>query len=66
MYLNIGFLFKLKQNNVFNFRYRKKPNMNYEETVRLAITCLMTVLSADFKPTEVEVGVVTKDNPKFR
>ena len=27
---------------------------------------LQTVLLADFKPSEIEVGVVTKDNPVFR
>ena len=49
-----------------NCRYRKKPTLNYDETIHLAITCLMTVLSADFKPTEIEVAVVSKENPKFR
>lgn len=32
----------------------------------MAITCLSTVLAVDFRPSGIEIGVVSKDNPKFR
>jgi 20S proteasome subunit alpha 1 len=33
---------------------------------KLAITTLSTVLAADFKATEIEVGIVEKDSTRFR
>jgi 20S proteasome subunit alpha 1 len=34
--------------------------------VQVAIQCLQNVLSADFNAGELEVAVVTRDNPSFR
>lgn len=34
--------------------------------LKLAISCLSSVLSADLKPNEIEIGIVTKDNPEFK
>lgn len=45
---------------------RKSERHNEETTVQAAIGCLQTVLSVDFKPGDVEVGVVTTANPSFR
>ncbi|GAB6021646.1 Proteasome subunit alpha type-6 [Chamberlinius hualienensis] len=53
-------------NTYLEKKFKKKDSYTFDESVQLAITALSTVLSADFKPTEIEVGVVTKDNPKFR
>ncbi|KAI8618816.1 nucleophile aminohydrolase [Chytriomyces sp. MP71] len=47
-------------------KLKKDPVMSTEETVELAITTLSTVLSIDFKPTDIEIGIVTKDDPTFR
>jgi 20S proteasome subunit alpha 1 len=47
-------------------KIRKKPTWNREQVIETGIMALQHILSSDFKPSEVEVGIVTKDEPKFR
>ena len=53
-------------NSFLEKKFKKKENLNHDETIQTAINCLSTILSADFKPTEIEVAVCSKDNPKFK
>lgn len=53
-------------NNYMEKKIRKKPSWNFNETVEVSITALSSVLAADFKSTEIEIAVVTADNPRFR
>ncbi|XP_055539965.1 proteasome subunit alpha type-6-like [Wyeomyia smithii] len=53
-------------NSYLEKKLKKKANFTEEEAIQLAITCLSTVLAVDFKPSEVELGLVTKENPEFR
>lgn len=61
-----------KEQEALNFLQNKfKPGegtqveLSEEDTVQTAIAALQSVLSADFKPEEIEVAVVSKSNPKF-
>ncbi|XP_067013518.1 proteasome subunit alpha type-6 [Anabrus simplex] len=53
-------------NGYLEKKYKKKQDYSCEEAIQLAITCLSTVLSVDFKPSEIEVGIVSKSDPNFR
>ena len=46
-------------------KQHKHSELHFDETIQLAINCLSTILSADFKPSEIEVAVVSKENPSF-
>lgn len=54
----------LEANSYLEKKY--KNNLSEEKAIQLAITCLSTVLAIDFKPNGIEIGVVSKTDPKFR
>ncbi|XP_061891023.1 uncharacterized protein LOC133641148 isoform X2 [Entelurus aequoreus] len=59
----------VKQTEATSFlekKVKKKLDWTFEQTIETGISCLSTVLSIDFKPSELEVGVVTTQDPKFR
>lgn len=57
---------QLEANSFLEKKIKKKQDFSFNETAEIAITALSTILSADFKPTEIEMGVVSKENPKFK
>uniref|UniRef100_A0A3Q0SAF9 Proteasome subunit alpha type n=1 Tax=Amphilophus citrinellus TaxID=61819 RepID=A0A3Q0SAF9_AMPCI len=59
----------VKQTEATSFlekKVKKKLDWTYEQAIETAISCLSTVLSIDFKPSELEIGVVTAQEPKFK
>uniref|UniRef100_A0A7E4VI17 Proteasome subunit alpha type n=1 Tax=Panagrellus redivivus TaxID=6233 RepID=A0A7E4VI17_PANRE len=53
-------------NSFLEKKFKKKTAYNTEETVELGLECLQTALGSDLKATEVEVLLVSKDDPTVR
>lgn len=56
-----------KEQEAFNNLEKKKLNdeMTTKEVICAAIDCLQTVTSSEFKPGDVEIGLVDKDKKEF-
>ncbi|PRP85800.1 hypothetical protein PROFUN_05992 [Planoprotostelium fungivorum] len=57
-----------KEQDAINFlekKFKNSPKLSGDQTIQMAISSLQSVLSADFKASEIEVGVVSKSNPRF-
>uniref|UniRef100_A0A8C5MAZ4 Uncharacterized protein n=1 Tax=Leptobrachium leishanense TaxID=445787 RepID=A0A8C5MAZ4_9ANUR len=57
----------VKQTEATSFLEKKVKKLDwmYEQSIESAVSCLSTVLYIDFKPSELEVGVVKVDDPKL-
>jgi 20S proteasome subunit alpha 1 len=42
---------------------KKNASMSFDETMETAVIALQTVIGADLKADDIEVAVVTADNP---
>lgn len=57
---------EIEAKNFLEKKVKTNKEWNEEETIQIAIDCLQTVLSTDFKANELEVAVVSEKNSKFR
>jgi len=58
-----------KEDEAMNFlekQFKTEQVLDTEKTIQMAIHALQSVLSAEFKPSEIQVGIVTVADPKFR
>ena len=47
--------------NFLEKKFKNNPQYSFDEAVQLAISALQNVISGDFRPAEIEVGVVQND-----
>ncbi|KAL7676597.1 hypothetical protein ACOME3_002846 [Neoechinorhynchus agilis] len=57
---------RLEANTILERKCGRDKLLSEDETIRTAISVLAEVLASDFKPWDIEIGIVSKNNPRFR
>ncbi|CAG9764619.1 unnamed protein product [Ceutorhynchus assimilis] len=52
-------------NSFLEKKLKKKQDLQEDDVIQLAISCLSSVLAVDFKPSDIEVAAVSIRKPKF-
>jgi len=47
-------------------KFKKKPVLDQKQTIQMAINCMQTILSTELKKIDIEVAIVSIDDPLFR
>jgi len=47
-------------------KFKKKLVLDQKQTTQMAINCMQTILATELKKTDIEVGIVTSEDPLFR
>ncbi|EAR92119.1 proteasome subunit alpha type protein (macronuclear) [Tetrahymena thermophila SB210] len=45
---------------------KNATSMSFDKTIEVAINTLKNILNREFNPTDIEIGVVSKEQPKFK
>eukprot|EP00300_Choanocystis_sp_HF-7_P021874 c20979_g1_i1.p1 GENE.c20979_g1_i1~~c20979_g1_i1.p1 ORF type:complete len:256 (+),score=54.26 c20979_g1_i1:45-770(+) len=56
---------EVEGNNFLEKRFKNSPQLSYDASVQTAIATLQSVLSQDFKPSDIEVAVVRAERREF-
>ncbi|KAK5582866.1 hypothetical protein RB653_004455 [Dictyostelium firmibasis] len=51
--------------NFLEKKFKSNPQLSKDETIQMAISTLQSVLGADLKSSDLEIGICTMDNRKF-
>ncbi|CDS41151.1 proteasome subunit alpha type 6 [Echinococcus multilocularis] len=57
---------QMEAKNYLEKKLRKQQKYTLDEAIEAAISCLSHVLALEFKSSEIEIGVVSKNDPIFR
>ena len=57
---------QMEAKNYLEKKIKRKADYTEDEAIEVALNCLSHVLSQDFKATEIEIGVVSRSQPKFK
>ena len=55
-----------RANNQLEKEFKEKKELNLNDAITVAVTCLMKTIETEFRKTDIEIAVTTKDDPYIK